>query len=169
MSTLVGTVQGLAASVSVTPVVTASSAYTAGNQVGGLLTFNGALNQLGQAILQSVTISTKSVQTTGFKLYVFTANPTNTTWADKTTPSIAAADLPALAGYVTLSTSDSGLGTMSVYELDGIAKAIANADLNTSQVTQTSSGEPLYGILVTTGTPTFASTSDLTVTVSTLW
>ena len=138
------------------PTVTASSAYTLNNQVGGLLTFASATGPLLSGILQSIRVTSKSVQTTGLKLYFFTTNPTNSTWTDKTAPAINAADIPFLAGEYTLGGADSGLGTHTIWNLDGIGKAFASAT------------STLYGILVTTGTPTFASTSDISVTISVL-
>jgi hypothetical protein len=134
--------------------VTASSAYSAGNEVGGLLTFANAVRSGSlSGILNSIRLSFKDSQTAIFKLYLFTANPTNTTWADKSGPSINASDIPFLAGVYTLSAADSGLGTHTLYVLDGIGKVLQCATTS------------LFGILVTSGTPTFGSTSDVTVAV----
>lgn len=144
------------ASVSVSPTVTASSAYTAGNQVGGLLTFANAVGSALGGLIESVTVRAKSVQTAGLKLYVFSADPTNSTWTDKSAPSINAADLPSLLGVYTLGAADSGLGTMTVWNLDGVNKLFKSATTS------------LYGVLVTTGTPTFTSTSDISVTVTSI-
>lgn len=144
------------ASVTVTPTVTASSAYTAGNEVGGLLAFANAVGTALGGIVQSITVTSKSVQTTAFKLYLFSANPTNSTWTDKAAPAINAADLPSLLGVYTIGAADSGLGTMTVWNLDGVSKSFR------------SSTTSLYGVLVAIGTPTFASTSDVSVTVSAL-
>ena len=143
------------ASVTVTPTVTAA-AYSTGNEVGGLLTFTSAVGAALGGIVQSIAVTSKSIQTTGLKLYLFSANPSNSTWTDKSTPAINVADLPGLLGSYTLGSADSGLGTMTVWNLDGISKSFRS--------TTTS----LYGVLVAVGTPTFASTSDVSVTVSVL-
>jgi len=144
------------ASVQVTPTV-AAAAYAAGNEVGGLLTFANAFRSASSGIIQSVVITCKSIQTAiGMKLYLFKANPSNTTWTDKTTPAINAADITNLIGVYSLANGDSGLGTVTVWNLPGIGQGVVGSTTS------------LYGVLVTTGAPTFASTSDITVTVSVL-
>ena len=148
--------QGRTVKVSVTPTITQSSAYTAGNEVGGLLTFSSAFDVRDSGILQTITVTCQSTQTAGMKLYLFRSNPTNSTWSDKAAPAINAADIPYLFGPYVLSTADSGLGTETTWELDGIGAAIA------------ASSSSLYGVLVTTGTPTFGSTSDCTVNLTIL-
>jgi hypothetical protein len=142
-----------------TPTVTSASAYTAGNLVGGLMTFTNCFaSGLTSGVLQSVVIKSKSVQTTTFKLYIFSQQPTNTVWTDKTAPNINALDLPFLIDIFLFAAPDSGLGTMTIYTQDGLGKSIAN----------TANGQNLWGLLVTTGTPTFSSTSDVSVTLGIL-
>ena len=153
---IVGSVYSRTARVTATPTVTASSAYTAGNELGGLLTYSNAFGTQQSGVIQSVRAVCKSVQTTGLKVYFFTTNPTNSTWADKTTPAINAADVGYALGPFTLSSPDSGLGTITTWTLDGIGAAIV------------ASSTTLYAAAVVTGTPTFASTSDCTVTVTVL-
>ena len=148
---------GVTSSVAVTPTETASSAYVAGNEVGGLMTFSSAVGTAGSGVIESLHVVATSVQTTGLKLYLFTANPSSTTWTDKTTPSINSADVPKLIGVYALSFPDNGLGTMTAWNLDGVQKAFAGA-----------SGGFLYGVLVCTATPTFTTTTDLTITISDL-
>jgi hypothetical protein len=151
----IGQVGGKTTTVDVTPTIS-TSAYTAGYVVGGLLTFSNALLTAGTGILQSISLKCKTVQTAGFKLYLFKANPTNSTWTDHAAPAINAADIPFLTAVRTLSSPDSGLGTHTIYVDDGIGKV-----LNPGATT-------LYGILVTTGTPTFTSTSDMTISIGIL-
>ncbi len=147
-------VAGQSVDVAATPAVTAGAAYAAGNQVGGLLTFANAVRAATlSGVLASLRLSCRDVQTTAFRIYLFTANPTGSSWADKTAPAIAAADIPFLAGVYTLSAADSGLGTHTLYNLDGIGKVLQCATTS------------LYGVLVCVGTPTFGSTSDVTVAV----
>lgn len=153
----IGSVESVSRVGTVTPTLTASSAYTAGNCVGGLLTFTGMVRRVS-AILQSIHVSCKTVQTGGLKLYMFNSNPSATTFTNKTAPSLNAADVAKCIGVFTLSTPDNGLGTHTVWNLDGIGKAFV---LPTA-------GAPLYGLLVTSGTPTFGSTSDVVVNVITL-
>lgn len=149
---------GLAASTivaTVSAVVTASSAYAAGNLVGTIVDFGACVGTTGGGVLQSVRLSSKSVQTATFKLYLFSQNPSNGTYTDKSAPGINAADIPFLIDVFTLSIADSGLGTHTIYSLDAIAKAFVTTNGQTH----------LFGLLITTGTPTFASTSDISVSL----
>ena len=124
--------------------------------MGGLLTFTNAFGALNTGILNSLSITSKTVQTTGLKAYVFNANPSSTTWTDHAAPAINAADVSKLVGVFNLGNPDSGLGTHTVWTLDGIAKSM------------TAGGTSLYVVLVVTGTPTFTSTTDIVVTASVL-
>jgi len=142
----IGSIIGRTSNPSVTPTITAG-AYTAGQEVGGLMTF--AVGGAGSGILESISVTCKSVQTTPLKLYIFDTNPTNSTWTDHSTPAINALDVPFVKGVFSLLNPDSGLGTHTIWNLDGIAASFI--------------GSNLYGILVTVGTPTFASTSGIIV------
>jgi hypothetical protein len=151
----IGQVGGKTAKVSVSPTVTAS-AYATGNVVGGKITFSNALLTAGSGVLESIWLKIKTVQTATFQLSLFDSNPTNSTWTDKAAPAINVADLPFLIGTYALSTPLSVLGTETIYTLDAIGHAI-NAGATT-----------LYGILTVTGTPTFGSTSDISVALGIL-
>lgn len=130
--------------------VTASSAYTANNSVGGLIKFNNIAGPQQSGIIQSLTILCQSTQTTGYKLYIFNDTPSSTTITDKVTPSLSAVDLPRLISVVTLGSADSTIGkTINVTE--GIGRAF------------NSTTQSLYGILVTTGTPTYTAVTDVSV------
>ncbi|PUE09002.1 hypothetical protein B9Z51_08700 [Limnohabitans sp. T6-5] len=143
--------------VQVVPTVTSASAYAAGNIVGGLLTFaNAVQGTVLSGVLESVTLAIKSTQTASFKLYLLSAAPA-TTFTDKTAPAIGTLDAAKLLDVVTLSGADSGLGAnTTLYVADNIGKSLVLA------------GTSLFGVLVTTGTPTFTTTSDVIVTVSVL-
>ena len=149
-------IQTSSATVTLNPTVTASSAYSSGNEVGPLLSFSSAFRAANSGVLESIAISVKSTQSNAYKLYVFSANPSNSTWSDKTTPAINAADKGLLLGVYSLANYDNGMGTSTVYNLDGIGKQI------------TSSSTTLYAVLVTTSAVTFASTSDVFVSVGVL-
>lgn len=146
-------VLGQVADIAVTPTVTSGSAYTAGNEVGGLLTFTNAFGPSFSGTLTDILVKSKSVQTTVYSLYLFSQNPTNTTWTNKSAPSINALDLPYLLGVWTVGASNSGLGTETTNQLDAINSAIHSVNQN------------LYGILTCSTTPTYTSTSDVTVSV----
>src|ERR1019366_3244288 len=134
--------------VCVTPTVTASSAYTAGNVVGGLITLPGAFLSTNSGILQSVRLTSKSVQTVEFDVTFFSAIPA-TAFADNAAPSIAAADVALVQPPIKLTGASTGLGTGTTYGLDNIGRPINEI------------GSSAYALITTTGTPTFASTSDV--------
>jgi hypothetical protein len=154
-SAAIGQVGGKTAKVSVSPTVTAA-AYATGNVVGGKITFSAALLAAGSGVLESIWLKIKTVQTATFQLSLFDSNPTNSTWTDKAAPAINVADLPFLIGTYALGPASSVLGTETIYNLNAIAQAI-NAGATT-----------LYGILTVTGTPTFGSTSDVTISLGIL-
>lgn len=134
-----------------------SPAYSAGDNVGGILTFPSYLDGNGGGILESIYLISKSVQTAGFKLYLFQTLPTSTV-TDNAAVTISAVDLANLIGVYSLSNYDSGLGTMTIYTLDSINKVI---DSGYNQPN-------LYGILTTTGTPTLTTTTDLSIALGTI-
>lgn len=135
------------------PTVTASSAYASGNSVGGLLTFaNGVRFAGGTGLVQSALLQFKSAQSGNYDLILFSSNPANSTIADKTAFSLAVADYNKVIGAIPISYYTS-LGTPSVAEALNLALPVIS--------TTTS----LFGALVTRSTPTFASTSDVQVTL----
>lgn len=136
--------------------LTASSAYTSGNVIGGKITITPAFLTAGSGILQSVRLTFADTQTAEFDIYQFSANPSATTWTDKTAPSIAAGDVTKVRPPIKLTGNDSGLGTHTVYGADQLARAVS---------TGLSSGFPVtsdYFVIRTIGTPTFGSTTDAT-------
>lgn len=154
--------------IAVTPTVTPSSTYSAGNEVGGLLTFISAgVSPTYAGVLESVSMTVNTVQTGEFDLYLCTRNPTNSTWADKSTPSINTADKASCSiGPVKLTSVSSGLGTHSVYNATGLATIFGLPN----QTSNPNLPSNLYGILVTPSQPSaqFGSASDITVTLGIL-
>jgi hypothetical protein len=143
-----GRVGGVTKEVCVTPTVTASSAYTAGNVVGGLITLPSAFLSTNSGILHAVRLTSKSVQTAEFDVTFFSAVPA-TTFTDKTAPSIVAADVLLAQPPIKLTNNFSGLGTHTVYGADAISRPVNEV------------GASAYAVITTPGTPTFASASDL--------
>jgi hypothetical protein len=143
--------------IQVTPTITAGP-YTAGYPIGGVLTFANALGAANSGVVESINVVAKaSTQTAGMKLYLFTTNPSNGTYGDHAAPIWNSGDAAYLVGVYTIATADNGLGTMTVWNLDGVSKAVH------------ASSTSLYGILVpSAATAAFASTSDVIVTLSTL-
>jgi len=152
-----GNVGGKTVSVTVTPTVTASNAYGTNYVVGGLLTFANAFTSKGSGVIQSVTVTCKKVETSGFTFFPFNANPSNTTWTDAAVANINAADVSAMRNPIALS-ANSQLGTCTVLSAVGLGQATAPGSTS------------LYGVLIANGALTnqFGSTSDITVTVTVL-
>ena len=151
---IIGSISERSVTTTAAPTVTASAAYTTGQVVGGLLTFANAVDGTS-GIINSIRLSCKSVVTGNMKLYLFHTNPSSSTFTDKTAPSINVADVPSLSDVFYLTTADSGLGTHTLYSYDNVGKRFVLP-----------SGTSLYGVLVTSGTPTFGSTSDITVSLN---
>lgn len=143
------------AQVTVPLAVTASQAYVANNSVGGLIRFPNISGPQQSGVVQSVTVLCLSTQTTGYRLYLFNDIPERTTVTDRATPSLNALDLPRLQDVITLGGADSIIGR-TINVTNNIGRAYVAPT------------ESLYGILVTTGTPTYTSTRDVLVTLTVL-
>lgn len=148
----IGEVGGNQITVQVAQTVTASSAYTSGNAIGGLITVaNAARVSAGSGILQSVVVNSKSAQTSQIDIFIFSANPSGSTCTDKTAFSLAAADFDKVLGVVTV-TAWFSAGTPSVGQAQNLAMPYALA-----------SGTSVYACAVTRATPTYTATSDISV------
>ena len=143
-------VGGITDTISATPTLTASSAYASGNTGGGLLTFaNAARVSSGQVI--KVVVASKSAQTSSMDLVLLDANPTSTTVTDKSAVALAVADSAKVVGTVNL-LNWTNTGTTSNCTVSGAGLTF-----------KIPTGTTLYGILIMRGTPTFTSTSDITI------
>jgi len=144
--------------VSLTPTslaVTASSAYSSGQFLGGLLTFTSATRlSAGSGLLQTAILADASKQNALVDLILFNANPSSTTVTDKTTADIAAADLPKVIGVAHI-TDCISLST----------RGLCLAQTQAIPVTL-ASGTTLYGVMVVRGTPTYPSTSAVGLTLT---
>jgi hypothetical protein len=142
----------------VTPTVTAAT-YAANKVIGGIMTFANALPGTPfSALLESITLRFKgSLQTGGFYVAIFDTSPSGT-FTDTNTAAIASGDTAYLLGIYHLTTGVSVLGTHTVYNMDGIAKAIQG---------QSSS---LFVVVVPDATTAaLGSTSDMSISLGTLW
>ena len=132
----------------VAPTVTAG-AYSANDVIGGRLQFAG----LKHGTLQSITITDAAAQAVNYVLVLFESQPTDIT--DNATFDIADADLPKIIYQDGLTSSD----TRQAFT-DNSYHYLYNLD-----VPLWSAGGTIWGCLFTTGTPTYAATSDITVTL----
>jgi hypothetical protein len=141
--------------ISQTPTITAG-AYSAGDAVGGLLTFAGAARVAGDGgVIKHVLIQDNAGQDVELELWLF--NATFTAMADNAPWAPSTADL--LNKVAIISTADGdwfAAGTPSV------------ARVECSQAYHCEGGTSLFGQLVTRGTPTFAATDDVSVSVGLL-
>ena len=147
-------VSGHGESITQTPTVTAG-AYSAGDAVGGLLTFaNAALVSTGGGIIKQVLIIDDAGQDAEMELWLF--NATFTAMADNAPWAPSQADLRKLVGIVTtVDGSWFAAGTPSVARILDVGRY----DL---------AGTSLFGQLVARGTPTFAATDDVSVIIGIL-
>lgn len=138
-----------------TPTVTAG-AYSANDAVGGKLTFSGVgQNAFMAGKVFGVTILDKAKQNAALVLVLFNADFTATPDNDPFDPSDA--DLANCIGIISIAGSDYGSFNDN---------SLAYKDINGPHFKLPGDGTtPIYGQLYTTGTPTYASTSDLKVTL----
>jgi len=149
----IGEVTGQGKGVKVALTVTASSAYSAGNSIGGKITIANAVRVSGGvAILSSIQLLDRANQKPVGTIYIFDADPSAATLTDKT-------------GFV-FSTDDlKVVAQIPVYSSDWIttnSKALANLP-GLARLVQAASGTTLYAAFVTTSTPTFAATTDVQI------
>jgi len=135
--------------ISQTPTVSTSPAYTAGDAVGGLLTFANAVRESGSSgVLMSVVVIDASQQRPSLELVLF--DRTFTASTDNAVFDPTDADLANCIGVVAIG-SWSNFSDNSVATVSGVSLPIV---LN---------GTSLFGQLLTRGTPTFVATSDISV------
>lgn len=149
-----GAVGGHSVQVSATPTVTASSAYSSGNCVGTSQTLTNACRTSGGAVtLAGIVITDKANQKAALTILILDAAPGGT-YTDKSSPTLAT-DLGKVVAHVTVAASD-------YVTVGSDSKAVASlANLNRVCINN-ESGRNLYAVVLATGTPTYASTSDLT-------
>lgn len=158
-----GMVSGFTTSVEVIPTVTASSAYSANDVIGGLMTFNLMNRASGKGVvLQSILLKDWANQKPAGTLYLFNDNPTASTYTDHGALTIHADDRAKWKRDIQVAASDwttRTIGGASVAACDlqgkcgGVIVPVAQA---------------IYGIFVTTSTPTFAATTNFSVSLGTL-
>lgn len=131
----------LTLSTTATPTLATTSAYTATQVIGGIITFTGVLGSYTQGLIESITCKFNTgIMTTGLSVALFKASPAAGSYTDHTVAAINTADVPSLIGVYVLSTAYSSLGNHAIYNLDGIAKAFQSATSN------------VYGVVTSLGT-----------------
>lgn len=136
-----------------------TSAYATGELIGEKLTFSGALNSsTGAGYIISAAISDKAAQAVDLELVVFGQDPSNTTFTDQAAFDIADADLSKIVAVISFGSATRFAYADNGYKYLGSLMLPVNSS-NSSGV----ASNVLYGALLSRGTPTFASSSDLTV------
>ena len=150
----IGYISGHGKTISASPVITAGS-YSAGDAVGGLITFvNAARVSGGGGVLKQVVLVDDAGQDAEMELWLF--NATFTAIADNLAWAPSEADLEKLICVVSTT--------------DGAWRAAGTPSANVIEVAQRYdlTGTSMFGQLVTRGTPTFAATDDVTVKIGLL-
>ena len=140
---------------SVTPVVATGGAYSAGDNIGGKLTFQGGgkAAQYKIASIRGIYIIDVIAQDAAIDVVIFDEDPAATTFTDQAPLNIATVDIPKIIHIENLDFYDA-LGSSSIVGRVSIDVSVAPSDR-------------LYVALISRGTPTYTSVSDLTVTLIT--
>lgn len=140
-----------------TPTVS-TSAYTSGDNVGGKITLTDVCRTtMGSGLVQSVVITSKSLQTATFDVVFFNSDPSGSTFTDNGAQGIVDADLSKIIG-VAQCTAVVGLAAESIHQATGLALPFA---LSAGATT-------IYACIIVRGTPTLGSTSDIWLSVRVL-
>lgn len=137
--------------VAITPTIQ-NAAYASGNCMGGFQTV--ALGS-SVSVLSQISLASQGGLATAKQIYIFSANPTGSTCTDKSTFTIATADLSKLI-YTGSITPAAPTGTTKTWG------ALSNLALGIY------SGGTVYAAIVETASETPASTTDLVMTFSAL-
>jgi hypothetical protein len=138
--------------VDATPTITASSAYTSGNALGGKLTFTNLCDG-GQSFLYMIRITDLANQKAATDILLFDQSFTAT--ADKNAIAVSAADCANLIGVVSLVAGD--------WVTVQAGRAVATKIIAYPMPLISAVDNSIYAQLVTRGTPTYGTTADISV------
>lgn len=153
-----GKVSGHYKVITVTPTVSTSPAYTSGDQVGGIQTLtlpDGPDSRL--ATLLSLSVVDKGKQSAAMTVYFFTQLPTVAS-SDNAAFDLTDANMLYYAFHVNIAATDYATSSSNAVASLGMASVSKCALVSGSAPTA------LYAVVQTTGTPTYASTTDLQFT-----
>lgn len=136
-----------------TPTITGNTVqYTAGDNVGGLLTLsNFARVAAGSGLITGAVITSDSAQTCFFDILIFNANPSGSTFTNNGAQDVVAADLPSIAGVLHLN-DVTALSGASIHQMSSAPLSVVLP-----------SGTTAYAAIVVRGAPTLAANGDLTL------
>lgn len=141
-------------SISVTPTVSTSPAYTAGDCVGGKQTLTGAARTSGgRVILESINVLDLGNQKAALTILFFDSDPAAATITDNAA-FVWSTDHSKLLGKVNIAAAD--------YETIA-SEAVATVKA-IGLLLEASGSANLFAVVVTTGTPTYTATTDIRIT-----
>lgn len=150
----------------VTPVVSTTPAYTAADQVGGLnLIPHAAHDSGGVVLLQSISVIDKAKQKAALICFFFDDLPTIASVDNGAFDLIDAQMALSCIGFVSVPSAnyqDSSSNSIATVANCGLLLK-SNAGNNAVPLPSTASKTSLWCVLMTSGTPTYTSTSDLVV------
>jgi len=151
--------------VEATPTVGSGAAYTAGDSIGAAaIPLSGATagdggtgTETHGGMIQSVILTDLGKQSADIDVFFFDVNPSNTTFTDNAALDVSDIDLLNIVGVAAVTDwkalSDNSVGQMLNLSIPFVLEG---------------GGNTLYAALVSRGTPTYASTADLTLRVGVL-
>lgn len=138
--------------ISVTPTITLA-AYTAGDVVGGLLTFTDTDVPVGAVAFNAVTLIEADIQNEQYVLHLFNDVPTTIANDAAYATNITISDLKIELAQITIATADwTDTGTVG-------SSAFKTFDPVYAENTRNA----IYGYLVATDTPDYSAADDLTI------
>ena len=130
---------------------TSTSAYAAGDVLGGKMVLSDALRtNAGSGYLQDLSVTLKTAGlTAAIDAVLFRSDPSASTFTDNAAFAVAVADLDKVIGCIPFDVATS-LGNGTVYEANKLARSL-----------KLDAGRDLWLVLVWRGAPTLASIADI--------
>lgn len=146
--------------VTATPTIS-TSAYADGDALGDKLTFTAALqSSTATGYVISIMVTDLAGTTEDIDLVLFRTDPAATTFTDNAALDIADADLSKVMAVVNF-----GSANRFAFNDNGVKYVASLAIPVEGKTTASALSRTFYGALVSRGTPTFAGTSDVSVTL----
>lgn len=131
-----------------------TSAYAIGDIVGGKLTFASAGRApIYNGLVQHISVTNTEVDGIAWNLHLFNADPSTSTVADQGALAVSAADLTKWFTTIPVSTGKA-LSAVEAYRADNLA------------IPFYATGTSLYGVLETTGAPTWAANQTVNICIT---
>lgn len=137
------------------PITIKSTAYVTGRVLGGKWVFPAVIGVAAGGVIEQLTITDVGKQNAPMDIIVFSDDPALSTLGDDANPSVDAADLGKVVGWVqVLATHYTQLNNVSIATLTFPTPMVLGAGKR-----------DLYLVAVLRGTPTYGSTSAITAKV----